>query len=107
MKLRLFTLVFIFAFILGAQPGLMAATAASAPPTLSTLQPGSFQEIDQDLTINVVFVGYEPGAGYQEINETDFLDELPATYRTVNRYPSFYFGNQYLGLNFDYDYNLV
>lgn len=81
--------------------------ANPSPPTLTTLEPGGFRAIEQDLTINVVFVGYEPGGGAMDIDETAFLDELPSMYRTVNRYPSFYFGNQFLGLDFNYNYNLV
>ncbi len=77
------------------------------PPDLNTLDPGGFRDIEQDLTVNVVFVGYETGAGDQDIDEAAFLAELPSTYRTVNRYPSFYFGNEFLGLTFNYDYNLV
>lgn len=81
-----------------------AAAKPQSAPGLSTLDPGGFHDIAQDLTINVVFVGYEMGA---DINPAAFLADLPATYRTVNRYPSFYQGNEYLGLTFNYDYNLV
>lgn len=85
-----------------------AALAGKAePPSLSTLEPGGFLDIEQTLDVNVVFVGYEQGPGNQEIDETAFLDELPSTYRTVNRYPSFYKGNEFMGLTFNYDYNLV
>jgi len=93
---------------LGLLPANLLALAKSGPPpALSTLEPGGFRSLEQDLTINVVFVGYEPGGGDQQINEVDFLNELPGSYRTVNRYPSFYFGNQFLGIDFNYDYNLV
>lgn len=85
----------------------VAFAGKAAPPILSTLEPGGFRSLEQDLTINVVFVGYEQGAGYQDIDETAFLGELPGTYRTVNRYPSFYFGNEFLGVDFNFDYNLV
>lgn len=77
------------------------------PPALTTLEPGHFRDIEQDLTVNIVFVGYEPGTGYQEINEAAFAGWLPNTYRPINRYPSYYMGNEYLGLTFNYDYNLV
>jgi hypothetical protein len=85
----------------------VAFAGKSTPPTLATLEPGGFRTLEQDLTVNVVFVGYEQGAGYQDINETDFLNELPDAYRTVNRYPSFYFGNEFLGVDFNFDYNMV
>ena len=98
----------ILALIIALLPGINVAFAGkAAPPTLSTLEPGGFRTLEQDLTINVVFVGYEPGNGYQDINEADFLSELPNMYRTINRYPSFYFGNEFLGVDFNYEYNLV
>jgi hypothetical protein len=74
---------------------------------LTTLQPGGFLDIEQTLDVNVVFVGYQPGAGAMQIDESAFMDELPSSYRTINRFPSFYLGNQFLGLTFQYDYNLV
>ena len=93
--------------VFGLLPANLLAYAKTAPPVLSTLEPGGFRNLEQDLTINVVFVGYEPGNGFQDINEAAFLSELPSTYRTINRYPSFYFGNQFLGVDFNYDYNVV
>ena len=85
----------------------LTQAAPAEPPALTTLDPGGFQDIGQDLDVNIVFVGYEPGAGHRNIDETAFLDELPGTYRPVNRYPSFYKGNEYLGLTFNFNYNLV
>lgn len=96
------------ALVVGLLPATGVAFAGKAdPPTLSTLEPGGFHNLTQDLTINIVFVGYEQGAGDRDINEADFLGELPSMYRTVNRYPSFYFGNEFLGVDFNFDYNLV
>jgi len=83
------------------------AAPPAPPPTLGTLEPGGFRTLTQDLTINVVFVGYEAGAGPTDINPAGFLGELPGTYRTVNRYPKFYGLPAELGVNFNYDYNLV
>ena len=48
------------------------AGKADPPPSLNTLEPGGFRDIEQDLAINVVFVGYEQGAGSQEIDEAAF-----------------------------------
>ena len=106
MRNKLINAVSILMLILIAFPN-MPVSAGTPPPTLTTLQPGGFRTIEQDLNINVVFVGYEPGSGSMNIDESAFLNALPETYRTVNRYPSFYFGNQFLGLTFNYDYNLV
>lgn len=85
----------------------VALAGKAAPPTLLTLEPGGFQNLEQDLTINVVFVGYEPGADYQDIDEAAFLNELPNEYRTVNRYPYFYGYESFLGVDFNFNYNLV
>ena len=92
-----------------AVPGALTAPAANPAglPALSTLEPGGFRDIAQDLKVNVVFVGYEPGAGNRAIDEDAFRGELASTYRAINRFPSFYTGNEFLGLTFDYDYNLV
>ena len=87
--------------------GSVAFAGNAAPPALSTLEPGGFLNLEQDLTINVVFVGYEPGAEPMNIDQAAFLGELPGMYRTINRYPSFYFGNEFLGVDFSFDYNLV
>lgn len=84
-----------------------ALAAPAAPPELDILDPGGFINLEQELDINVVFVGYEEGDGPRDINEADFLAELPEEYRTINRFPSFYLGNQFLGVDFTYDYNVV
>lgn len=105
MKRLLFVLLVLMVMVFGITA--VASAKRGDPPVLNTLEPGGFQEIEQDLLLNVVFVGYEEGSGYQEINNAGFLSELPSSYRPVNRYPSFYKGNEFLGLTFNYDYNLV
>ena len=107
MKRKFLAVTGILVLLMAALPVATAGAKNNPPPTLSTLNPGGFLNIEQDLTINVVFVGYEQGNGYQEINNANFLSELPDMYRTINRYPSFYFGNEFLGVDFNYDYNLV
>jgi len=107
MKRKILAVVGILVLLMAALPVASAGAKNDPPPTLSTLDPGGFLNIEQDLTINVVFVGYEAGPGNMDINETAFMDELPNMYRTVNRYPSFYFGNEFLGVDFNFDYNLV
>ena len=106
MRNRLFVVLSVLMVTMLAFPA-TPVSAGTPPPILSTLQPGGFRTITQDLTINVVFVGYEEGSSPDGIDTAAFLNGLPETYRTVNRYPSFYFGNQFLGLTFNYDYNLV
>lgn len=86
----------------------LAEQGQAAPaPTLTTLAPGKKQELNQKLKINVVFVGYEKGSGAQQVNEAAFRKELPGAYRTISRYPSFYGLPAELGINFQYDYNVV
>ena len=66
--------------------------AGSAPvaPTLTTLQPGGFRTINQTLDVNVVFIGYELGAGPRNIDAAQFGNVLPDTYRPAHRAQSFY-----------------
>jgi hypothetical protein len=94
-------------FMLALLPLQSALAAPALVPSFNTLVPGGFTNINQDLTVNIVFIGYEPGSGPQDINGAAFVSELPEMYRTVNRYPSFYFGNEYMGVDFNYDFNLV
>ena len=60
----------------------------ASQPTFTTLHPGQFQYIDQNLQINIVFVGYHPGAGPR-----DAVAELGQETATVMGYP---------WLNFDF-----
>ena len=107
MKRKILAVVGILVLLMAALPVATAGAKNDPPPSLSTLDPGGFLNIEQDLTINVVFVGYEAGSGNMDINETAFMDELPNMYRTINRYPSFYFGNEFLGVDFNFDFNPV
>jgi hypothetical protein len=84
---------------------------AAGPPALTTLQPGGFRTIHQELQINVVFVGYRPGAGPREIDEAAFRAQLPRGYNTINRIPSFYSlfytgRTSDAGVTFDYRYDV-
>ena len=81
----------------------LSPTAGAAAPDLQTLQPGAFREIAQDLTVNVVFVGFAPGA----IDTAAFLKALPASYRSIHRYPDFYGIRQATGNRFSYRYKPV
>ncbi len=82
---------------------LLAPTASAAPPAFETLEPGAFREIDQALTVNVVFVGFASGA----IDAAAFLKALPASYRAIHRYPDFYGLRQPTGNRYTYRYNPV
>jgi hypothetical protein len=83
------------------------AVAPDSPPTLATLQPGGFRTIAQTLHVNVVFVGYEAGAGAQQVNAATFTSALPASYRPRHRYPNFYGLPSEMGLTFNFAYHLT
>jgi hypothetical protein len=77
--------------------------AAAAGPGLTTLQPGAFREIAQDLDVNVVFVGFASGA----VDQAKFLEALPASYRSIHRYQNFYGVRQSTGNLFNFRYKIV
>lgn len=95
----LFANLCLFAASLISLPG----EAVAAGPSLTTLQPGTFREISQDLDVNVVFVGFAPGS----INTASFRSALPASYRSIHRYPNFYGTRQLTGNHFNFRYNIV
>lgn len=89
--------------LLFTMPSYLFAQAAPStpPPTLTTLQPGGFRTLQQNLEINVVLVGFDP------VDTAAFESQLPQTYRTILRYPAFYGIQQFLGNDFTFDYNFV
>jgi hypothetical protein len=99
-EMRIFTVLLLSMFFSNGK-------AAAAPPAFSTLEPGAFREIEQNLPVNIVFVGYEPGAGAQQVDEAIFRAGLPRIYRAINRVPSAYGSRQFTGLSFNYQYNIV
>ena len=82
-------------------------TLAAPPPDLETLGPGETITLQQELPVNIVFVGYEQGSGDMEVDADAFADGLPATYETINRFPAFYGLPASAHINFTYDFNLV
>ena len=83
------------------------AISIFATPSFTTLQPGQFREIEQNLQINVVFVGYRT---FANVNQTIFRSGLPRTYRAINRSPSEYDPNgepDFTGNKFSFTYNIV
>jgi hypothetical protein len=87
--------------------GMLAAPCVAAPPspvpTLTTLAPGAFREIPQNLTVNVVFVGFPAGS----IDTTALTAALPGVYKPIHRYPNFYGLRQFVGNKFNFSYNVV
>jgi len=84
-----------------------ASRISASQSNFIALHPGQFQQIDQNLQINVVFVGYHPGSGPRDINETTFRAGLPQSYASVNRTPELYGLSSPTGLRFNYHYNLI
>lgn len=79
---------------------------------LSTLKPGEQGIIEQKLDVNIVSIGFESTgagqvAGARDLNFAALSRELPQTYQTINRYPSFYGNNELSGNNFSFNYNYV
>ncbi|WP_019586503.1 hypothetical protein [Deinococcus apachensis] len=99
---------------------LLVACGGGTPPTedpdsfgqLGTLQPGARATIKQKLRINIVNIGYRstlPGqvAGPRDLNFESMRQELPDTYQTINRYPSYYGNKELSGNDFEFEYNYV
>ena len=87
--------------------GLLGASVAlGAGPSLTTLAPGAFREIPQNLKVNVVFIGFG-GAAPLNIDTTAFKAPLPTTYKAIHRSPNFYGIKQLVGNAFTFDYNVV
>jgi len=86
----------------------VAALFVHGAPPLTSLQPGGFRVIQQNLPVNIVFVGYEPGGGVRDINTAALLSGLSAKHRTRARLPHSQYGvAKDLGISFDYQYNVV
>ena len=97
------SLVGVLALLISAS---QTANSAGAP-VFTTLEPGKTRVIGQEIPINIVLVGYEPGAGAREIDTAALLAQLPEIYRPIARVPAFYGVSQPLGLNYSYAYNVV
>ncbi len=68
----------------------------------AALQPGAFVTYTQTIPVNLVFVGYE------NLNQRDLLDALPATYEPIVRVPKFYgLNGRQMGLHFDFKYRTI
>ncbi len=66
--------------------------------------PGEPLLFEQDIPINLVFVGY----GGDMVDHDPLLDELPETYTPVVRYPQFYgLPGRDLGLKFKFQYQFI
>ena len=82
-----------------------AAASTAAAAAYRALRPGQTRILSQTLPVNIVFVGYEPGSGAQQVDEAAFLADLPSSHRPQEAFWLFDDGPQQL--RFTYDYNTV
>lgn len=88
---------------------LVAGACNLSSQGFQAFKPGTTVEIGQELTINIVFIGYEQGSGPQQINLDEFRKILPSQYSTVNRIPTAYLKKplkDLSGNSFTYKYNI-
>jgi hypothetical protein len=82
---------------------LITATPVLGSPAMGALDPGEFVVFDQTIPVNIVFLGYDEEA----IDEDALLDELPAEYEPLVRYPDLYgIEGRPLGLRYDFEYDI-
>jgi hypothetical protein len=85
---------------------LVALILLAAVPAMAThggLQPGEQITLEQNVPVNLVFIGYDQGS----IDEGALLGELPGTYTPLVRFPQFYgLPGRDVGLDFTFDYNI-
>ena len=98
MKKRFFALLNVMLVL-----SLLLVSPAAAKNDQTGLQPGEFVTYEQNIPINIVFIGYPRNT----IDEEEVLDVLPESYAPVVRYPQFYgLQGRDMGLQFNFDYNV-
>src|SRR5262245_48099408 len=106
---------FVLACFLLAAPSVVpkgaTAVAAGQLPPLTTLAPGAPVQIQQDLTVNVVMIGFQEGTNAQQIDTARFRSLLPPASGAVldgNAITGFpVFALEPYGLSFGLHYNIV
>ncbi len=81
----------------------VAATLVFAGGASAGLNPGGPPSLSEQVPVNFVFVGYEPG----QVSQAEFLSMLPAEYHPVVRSRQPYGIVEELGIEYTYDYNVV
>jgi hypothetical protein len=76
--------------------------AATAAP-FANLDPGAIADLHEEVPVNFVFVGYEPG----QVSQSTFLAQLPSQYRSIVRSRLWYGVTEFLGLNYTYDFDVT
>jgi hypothetical protein len=98
MKKRLFLLISVVVML-----SLLLTAPAAAKGGQSVFQPGEPITLEQTVPINIVLIGY----GEDQVDEQELLDELPASYSPVVRYPQFYgLPGRDMGLEYNFDYHV-
>jgi hypothetical protein len=78
--------------------------APVTPADAQPVAPYAPDDLNTTFRINVVFVGYEEA----DIDEPQFLNELPTTYDPLVRYPNVYYGIQLpVHIHGDYEYDIT
>jgi hypothetical protein len=82
---------------------LFIVNPASAQDSFAVLRPGKHVTFQQNIPVNLIFIGYERDA----IDREALRQALPATYTPIVRYPAFYgvMGRD-LGLKYKLHYNI-
>ncbi|HZJ50144.1 MAG TPA: hypothetical protein VFF07_04660, partial [Actinomycetota bacterium] len=74
----------------------LAGGAAAASSGYDHLSPGKKARLHERVDVNLVFVGYEE----DQVEESDFMAELPHTYKPIVRSRYFYGITEYLGITY-------
>ena len=83
---------------------LLVVSPASAKDSFAVLRPGKHVTFQQNIPINVIFIGYERSS----IDRKALRQALPATYTPIVRYPAFYgVSGRDLGLKYKIHYNIT
>ena len=83
---------------------LILVSPAAAKPDQRGLQPGEHVTYEQDVPINIVFIGYPRNT----IDQDEMVETLPESYTPAVRYPLFYgLAGRDMGLRFNFDYQVT
>ncbi|HET6293628.1 MAG TPA: hypothetical protein VFG33_09640 [Kribbella sp.] len=104
--MKVFRLTAIGVVLCTVAAGLMTATTASSAPKPSPrfqhLNPGGQPRLTEKVPVNVVFIGYQPGA----VNQNAFRNALPRTYEPVVISRLAYEIKEPIGIKYTYDYKV-
>lgn len=82
---------------------LLAVPASAKTEKTGPFAPGQPLTFTQTVPVNLVFIGYD-----EMVDTQATLDELPAGYAPVVRYPQFYgLPGRYMGLQFNFNYKVI